>query len=91
MSEPRRREIVVELERVQLVQKRARTHLMFCNDCRRESDFVSTPDAARIFGIRETDVGGCAADSSWHSQTNGGSVYVCTASLLADLVRRKIG
>lgn len=45
------REIVIEVERIQLVRKRARTNLHHCDKCKAVSDFVGLSDAARLFEI----------------------------------------
>lgn len=89
MSVKKFREIVVEVERVLLVKKRARTHQMFCIDCSREADFVCSKDAARIFDIGEINIGRFLKSNGWHTLTVEGCVFICTASLIADLAKKK--
>jgi hypothetical protein len=89
MSVKKIREIVVEVERILLVKKRARTHQMFCIDCSQEADFVCSKDAARIFDIGEINISRFLKNNGWHTLTDRGRVYICTASLIADLAKKK--
>lgn len=89
MSVKKIREIVVEVERILLVKKRARTHQKFCIDCSQEADFVCSKDAARIFDIGEINISRFLKNNGWHTLAVGGRVYICTASLLADLAKKK--
>ena len=54
MNTSGQREIVVEIERVQLIRKRTKTKLLFCARCRKETDFISVSEAAALF-ITDTD------------------------------------
>ena len=89
MSVKKIREIVVEVERILLEKKRARTHQMFCIDCSQEADFVCSKDAAHIFDIGEVNIGRFLKSNGWHTLAVGGRVFICTASLIADLTKKK--
>lgn len=82
-----RREIVVELEKVQLITKRARTVMMFCQTCWRESDFVSTTDAARIFGLKDCEVRDFIERGLAHVERYSQKNFVCTTAILRHLSR----
>ena len=77
------REIVIEVERIQLVRKRARTHLHNCEQCNAVSDYVSLSDAARLFEIERDRLldfiqkHGCHFIDARH-----GEIQICLASLL---------
>ena len=45
------REIVIEIEQVRLVRKRALTTLRYCEECESQSDFVGLEEAARLFEV----------------------------------------
>ena len=45
------RQIVIEIEQVRLVRKRALTTLRFCEKCGSLSDFVGLEEAAKLFEI----------------------------------------
>ena len=82
-----RREIVVELERVQLIRKRAPTVRIFCQACWRESDFVSTTDAARIFGLRSAEINDFAERGLAHSVRHSAKTFICAAAIVKHLTR----
>lgn len=77
------REIVIEVERIQLVRKRARTHLHTCDRCEAVSDFVGLSDAARLFEIERDRLfdfiqkNGCHFIDAQH-----GEIQICLTSLL---------
>ena len=86
MCAPQRREIVIELEHVRVVRKRATTHLAHCDGCAGESDFLDAGEAARLFEIDRADLDRFAAGSGCHQQVfQGGDTHVCLTSLLAVL------
>lgn len=85
MQGVRNREIVVELERVHLVRKRARTTVLFCEQCWRDADFLSLPDAARIFGLGELEFSRFAKNGIAHLRDEFGVNFLCTSSILAYL------
>ncbi len=85
MKPVKQREIVVELEKVQLVRKRARTVLMFCRSCWRESDFVSLPDAARIFEIADFQLTAFVRNGQAHLEEHSKRKFICTTAIIGHL------
>ncbi|CAN5335575.1 hypothetical protein BH10ACI1_BH10ACI1_16180 [soil metagenome] len=78
------REIVIEFERIQLIRKRAKTHLINCRKCRRETDFVSLREAATLFGANiEQLFQFIKANHSHYEIDAGGEIFICLVSLLA--------
>lgn len=79
------REIVVELERTEVIRKRARTTVSFCEDCWRETDFIAAAEAAWLFGLDEADFFQLACGPSAHIKRADERTLVCTASIIAQL------
>lgn len=90
MNATGKREIVVEFERIELIRKRAKTHLMFCTECSRESDHVSLPEAARLFSISESDLLQFIEVNRCHNQiVTATNSFICVVSLLQTMNQRK--
>lgn len=88
----RSREIVIEYERVQLITKTAKTHVVMCADCGAESDFVAIRDAAELFEIEIGLLTEFVARHKCHFRTGeGASLFVCVASLLECMQRQSSG
>ncbi len=78
------REIVIEYEKLQLIQKRATTQVVVCRKCRSESDFVALSDAAELFNTPVETLAAFVSANRCHVETDSdGSVHVCVGSLLA--------
>lgn len=78
------REIVIEFERVQVVRKRARTHLFFCDACRAEADFVALREASSLFNTDVEILFQFIKTNASHYETSaGGEIFVCLPSLLS--------
>ena len=84
MKIQRQREIVIEFERIQLVRKKARTHLLLCRQCRRETDFVSLTEASALFGTNPLQLFAFVKTNRSHFETGAdGEIFICLISLLA--------
>lgn len=80
----KQREIVIEFERVQMVRKKARTHLLVCRECRRETDFVPLGEAAKLFGTNAAQLFAFIKTNRSHFETGAdGELFICLISLLA--------
>ena len=78
------REIIIEFERVQLVRKKAKTHLIFCRNCEREVDFVSLREASSLFGTTAENLLQFIKINYSHFETGAdGEIYLCLVSFLA--------
>jgi hypothetical protein len=83
MISPPRREIVVELERVQLIRRRAATVPMFCVACAAPGEFVAAAEAARLFDISVDETVNRMRASHVHFQReSNGEIYFCVTSVL---------
>ncbi len=84
MNLTERREIVIEVERVQLIRRRAKTISLFCGNCTAKTDFVSVTDAARLFEVRVDDLFRTIREKEIHMQVSSHSgIHICIASLTA--------
>ena len=91
MKTSEHREIVVEIEKVQLIRKRTKTKLLFCTKCRRECDFISVSEAAALFMIDADRIHHFISANKCHIQTQAnGCACICLTEFL-DAVRTKIG
>lgn len=84
MKIQKQREIVIEFERIQFIRKRARTHLIDCRQCRRETDFVCLREAATLFGTNIEQLFQFIKTNNSHYEIGAsGEIYICLVSLLA--------
>ncbi len=83
MKMQKQREIVIEFERVQIIRKRAKTHLIACRECRNEVDFLSLREAAKLFGTETEQLFQFIKINKCHFEIEaGGEIFVCLVSLL---------
>lgn len=83
MKIQKKREIVIEFERVQLVRKKARTHIIFCRNCGREVDFIAIREAAALFMTpAETLLKFIRVSNSHFETAADGEIYICLVSFL---------
>ena len=77
------REIVIEIERIRLVRKRAKTTLQLCNECETPSDFVGLAEAGRLFEIGNDDLMNFIEKNGCHFMKNGSNdTQICLTALL---------
>jgi hypothetical protein len=83
MSTQQQREVVIEIERIQVIRKRAKTRLLECVKCRGTVDFVPLDEAAELFEIDLADLLGFIQRNDCHYRTaNTETIYLCVNSLL---------
>jgi hypothetical protein len=89
MKIQKKREIVIEFERVRLVRKKARTHLIFCRGCGRAVDFLSLHEAVALFGTPPENLLQFVRLNNAHFETGAeGEIFLCLVSLLAAMKAR---
>ncbi len=86
MTAERQREIVVEFERIQLIRKRAKTRLSFCDHCGRNSDQVGLVAAAELFDIPAADLESFVNANNVHFDADS---QICLTSLLGAMNDKK--
>lgn len=81
--ESKTRNIILEIERIQLTRKRCVSETRFCGDCLTESDFVTAKEAALLFGTyAENLIRFVEINSSHYTKDADGAVFICVNSFL---------
>ena len=91
MTTKRQREIVIEFEKIQLIRKRARTRLEYCEGCGTEADLIEMRVAAELFDTNITDLTEFVVKNSVHYSKEGAAIVICIPSLLATMHEKQIG
>jgi hypothetical protein len=83
------REIVFEIEKIELIRKRAKTRLMYCEECGVESDVLSHVSAAELFETVPGKMFDFIRQNHCHYQVSyNGKIYLCVVSLIERMKRR---
>jgi hypothetical protein len=83
-----KREVIVEVEKVRILRKRAKTVYMICKECGCKADFVSLDDAALVFETASSDLIAFAAANNCHIQKCiPGGVHLCLIAFIAAMKR----
>lgn len=86
MKMQKQREIVIEFERVQLIRKRAKTHLINCRMCRRETDFIPMREVATLFSTNVEQLFEFIKTTCSHYEIDAnGEIFICLISLLTQM------
>ncbi len=84
MKIQKQRELIIEFERVQLVRKKAKTHLIFCRNCGREVDFISLREASSLFSTPAENLLQFIQINHSHFENGAnGEIYICLVSFLS--------
>lgn len=84
MKIQKQRVIVIEVERTQVVRKKARTNVTYCPECQGETDFISLCQAASLFNVEAANLFQFIKTHNSHFQPDDdGMIFVCVISLLA--------
>lgn len=83
MTTQQQREVVIEIERILVIRRRAKTRLLRCIECRGTVDFVLLDEAAELFEFAPSVLIGFIERNDCHYQTaNTETIYLCVTSLL---------
>lgn len=87
------REVVVEIEHIKIVRKRASTQVRFCGSCGKATDFVPIASAAILFELEPETILNFVQVNSCHFITaSEGEIHICLADLLSAMSKRiKVG
>lgn len=89
MREKTEREIVIEIEIVRRIRKRARTTLDHCSRCGKDVDLLDLDTLSELLEMDEGSTAALVADTSIHRDGQGGSDNrICAASLISVLESR---
>lgn len=82
----RSRELIIEIERIQLIRKRAKTRLYFCDGCRGDSDHVALKQAARLFETPDEHLFSFIHKNDCHFKADAiGEIHICLTALLSSM------
>jgi hypothetical protein len=85
----RHREVVLEIEHVKVIRKRAKTSLVFCSECSNTADFISVTEAADLFSTTTADLFEFAQSQTCHYRIgNDGNVFLCLTDLLRAMSKK---
>jgi riboflavin biosynthesis pyrimidine reductase len=91
MGLAKHREIVVEIEHVRVVRKKCKAHIFYCSECRRETDFIRLPEAAKLFEVDTAKLMQFINANHIHRiLETGGETLICLAPFL-DRVKEHLG
>lgn len=83
------REVVLEIEHIQIVRKRAKTSLRFCRDCNRTSDFITLRCAADLFSTTPSALFEFTQSHVCHFQiASEQQILLCLTDLLKAMSKR---
>lgn len=83
MKAQSQREIVIEIERICMIRKRARTSLEYCEGCGTVSDVIRHAEAARLFEMPARDLFQFIQQSNSHYRVaSDGNINLCVTSLI---------
>jgi hypothetical protein len=75
--------LVLEIERIELIRKRCRLFSGFCKTCSKDTDFVSLTQMSSLFEIRAEDFFQTIRVSPIHFETElHNEIFLCINSLL---------
>jgi hypothetical protein len=83
MTRPSPRQLVIEVERVNLVRRRLATFLGYCHECRTPADLVDVKELSKVFEIPTSDAIIQLHGRRIHLQSlSDGKIAVCVDSLM---------
>ena len=89
MEGSQHREVVLEIEHVKVVRKRAKTRLALCRECKKTTDFITLERAAELFSITASELFEFTQSSNCHFRVEGGQdISLCLNDLLRAMSKR---
>jgi len=89
MEGSQHREVVLEIEHIKVVRKRAKTKLAHCRDCSETTDFITLTRAAELFSTTASDLFEFTQSYSCHFRVEDGQdIYLCLRNLLSAMSKR---
>src|SRR5688572_9637118 len=89
MASSRQREVVLEIEQVKVIRKRAKTSLRSCRECGQTRDFIAVADAAELFSTTPSALFEFTQSSVCHYRfENERELFLCLTDLLAAMSKR---
>ena len=89
MEGSRHREVVLEIEQIKVIRKRAKTQLGFCRECKKTTDFISVASAAELFSTSPADLFEFTQSHVCHFRVESDqSILLCLTDLLTAMSKR---
>ena len=89
MEGAQHREVVLEIEHIKVVRKRAKTRLAHCGECARMSDFITLQRAAELFSTTASELFEFTQSYGCHFRVeNGQDIMLCLTDLLRAMSKR---
>jgi hypothetical protein len=89
MEGSKHREVVLEIEHVKIIRKRAKTKLHFCRECNKITDFISVASAAGLFSTTTADLFEFTQSHVCHFRVEKDrNVLLCLKDLLTTMSKR---
>ena len=89
MEGAQHREVVLEIEHVRIVRKRATTNLGFCGECKKATDFITIERAAKLFSTTPSELFEFTQSAGCHFRVeNCQNISVCLTDLLKAMSKR---
>jgi len=89
MEGPADREVVLEIEHIKIIRKRAKTTLRFCRECARTTDFISVAGAAELFSTTPAELFEFTQSYGCHyGVENEEHILLCLTDLLTGMSKK---
>ena len=83
------REVVLEIEHVKVIRKRAKTSLSFCLECGKTTDFISVTCAAKLFSTTPSELFEFTQSYVCHFRVGDEQkILLCLTDLLAAMSKK---
>ena len=89
MEGSQHREVVLEIEHIKVIRKRAKTSLCFCRECGTTTDFVPVAGAAKLFSTTPSELFEFTQSYGCHFRVeNEENILLCLTDLLAGMSKK---
>ena len=89
MEGSQHREVVLEIEHIKVVRKRAKTKLAICRECSKTTDFITVVTAAELFSTNPSELFEFTQAYGCHFRIeNGQEIILCLTDLLSAMSKR---
>ena len=89
MEGSQHREVVLEIENIKVIRKRAKTKLATCRECNKMTDFITVVRAAELFSTTPSELFEFTQSHGCHFRAeNGQDINLCLTDLLTAMSKR---
>ena len=84
-----KREVVLEIEHIRVIRKRAKTSLSFCRECGKTTDFIPVASAADLFSTTTSELFEFTQSYGCHFRVeNDENILLCLTDLLTAMSKK---